>query len=277
MTVNVQDAAALKWLVEAGADEAIGETPGNAFAPPPIQDPIQPVVEPVVEPVVGPTAAPKSAPPPAASPTVPLDLEAPSAAQANARALAEAASTLEELAAAMAEFDGCALKFTASNLVFGDGDPEADVMFIGEAPGADEDREGKPFVGVSGQLLDRMMAAIGLDRTSVYITNILPWRPPGNRKPSPAEVLSCRPFVDRHIALVKPKVLVFVGGTSASTLLDTSKGITRLRGRWTSYTVNGVEIPALPILHPDYLLRQPALKRETWRDLQALRRHLDDT
>jgi len=264
MTVNVQDAAALKWLVEAGADEAIGETPGNAFAPPPAQ------------PAVQLSEIPKSAPPPVTSPTVPLDLEAPAAAQANARTLADAASNLEELAGAMAEFDGCALKFTASNLVFGDGNPQADIMFIGEAPGADEDREGKPFVGVSGQLLDRMMAAIGLDRTSVYITNILPWRPPGNRKPSPAEVLSCLPFIDRHIALVGPKILVFVGGTSASTLLDTSQGITRLRGRWASYAVNGTDIPALPILHPDYLLRQPALKRETWRDLQSLRQHLDE-
>ena len=148
-------------------------------------------------------------------------------------------------------------------------------MFVGEAPGADEDREGKPFVGVSGQLLDRMMAAIGLDRTSAYIANILPWRPPGNRPPSPAEVQSCLPFIDRHIALAEPKILVFVGGVSAKALLDASQGITRLRGRWAQYTVNDRDIPAMPIFHPAYLLRQPALKRETWRDLQAIRQRLN--
>ena len=267
MTVNVQDAAALKWLVEAGADEAVGDLPHNAFEQP------KPAAQ-------TPTPAPAEttpAPSPAAksNATVPLDLEAPAAAQASARARAEAATNLDELAAAMAGFDGCALKFTASNLVFGDGNPEAAVMFIGEAPGADEDREGKPFVGVSGQLLDRMMAAVGLDRSSAYISNILPWRPPGNRKPSPAEVLSCRPFIDRHIALVGPRVLVFVGGTAASTLLETSQGITRLRGRWARYGVEGAEIPAMPIFHPAYLLRQPGLKRETWRDLQAIRQRLE--
>jgi uracil-DNA glycosylase len=178
----------------------------------------------------------------------------------------------------MAGFEGCALKHTASNLVFSDGNPEADVMFVGEAPGADEDRQGKPFVGVSGQLLDRMLGAIGMDRESVYISNILPWRPPGNRKPSPAEIMSCLPFIARHIELIKPKVLILVGGTSASSLLDTKEGITRLRGRWVSYKVgtgeNIQEIPTMPIFHPAYLLRQPALKREAWKDIRAIRDRL---
>jgi len=206
---------------------------------------------------------------------VPLDLESVEAAQASAKSLADGAATLAELAAAMQAFEGCALKHTAANLVFGDGNPDADIMFIGEAPGAEEDREGKPFVGVSGKLLDRMIAAIGLDRTSAYITNILPWRPPGNRKPSPAEVASCLPFVARHIALVSPKILVLVGGTSTSNLLQTSQGITRLRGRWKSYAGSGEDIPVMPIYHPAYLLRQPGLKREAWRDLLDIKERLN--
>jgi len=280
MTVNAQDnaanSAALKWLVEAGADEAIGEVPRNAFEETAAKSkPAEAPPAPEKPSVAAPTDNAAVSPSPSRS-TVPLDLEAPTAAQANALQLADAATTLEELAAAMADFEGCALKYTASNLVFGDGNPQADVMFVGEAPGAEEDREGKPFVGVSGQLLDRMMAAIDLDRTSAYITNILPWRPPGNRKPSPAEVMSCLPFIDRHITLVNPKLLVFVGGTSASTLLDTTQGITRIRGRWASYAVNGNDVPAMPIFHPAYLLRQPGLKRETWRDLQSIRQRLND-
>jgi uracil-DNA glycosylase len=260
-----EDIAALKWQVEAGADEAIGEVPVNAFelvakqaAPAPVTPPTQ--------------STPQTSG--SASATVPLSLESMEAAQASARALADAATNLDELRAAMAEFDGCALKHTASNLVFSDGNPEADIMFVGEAPGADEDRQGKPFVGVSGQLLDRMLTAIGLDRESIYISNILPWRPPGNRKPSPAEVMSCLPFIARHIELIKPKVLILVGGTSASNLLDTKEGITRLRGRWVTYKAGDQEIPTMPIFHPAYLLRQPALKREAWKDIRAIRDRL---
>ena len=267
MNALIQDIAALKWQVEAGADEAISEAPVNVF-------------EQAAKPAAAaPTAVSEMRPAPssggaAGSATVPITLESTEAAQASARTLAAAATTLDELKSAMAEFDGCALKHTASNLVFGDGNPEADIMFVGEAPGADEDRQGKPFVGVSGQLLDRMLAAVGLDRDTVYISNILPWRPPGNRKPSPAEVLSCLPFIARHIELVKPKVLILVGGTSATTLMDTTDGITRLRGRWVSYKAGGQEIPTMPIFHPAYLLRQPALKREAWKDLRAIRDHL---
>jgi uracil-DNA glycosylase len=269
MIAIADDIAALKWQLEAGADEAIGEVPVNAFE-------------------IGAKSFPPAATPPsqqtspatrdASSGTVSIAMESPEVAQASARAAADAATNLEDLKAALAAFEGCALKHTASNLVFSDGNPEADIMFVGEAPGADEDRQGKPFVGVSGQLLDRMLAAIGLDRDSVYISNILPWRPPGNRKPSPAEVMSCLPFIARHIELVKPKVLILVGGTSASNLLDTSQGITRLRGRWVSYQSghgdNKRDIPTMPIFHPAYLLRQPALKREAWKDLRAIRDHL---
>jgi DNA polymerase len=174
----------------------------------------------------------------------------------------------------MQRFEGCALKDTATNLVFGDGNPKAPVMFIGEAPGADEDRQGLPFVGVSGQLLDRMLAAIGLDRGGAYITNILPWRPPGNRKPTTAEITSCLPFIERHIALVAPRILVLVGGTAASTLLDRSEGITKLRGRWLNYRRPGLEIATMPMYHPAFLLRQSGLKREAWHDLLEIKNRL---
>lgn len=190
----------------------------------------------------------------------------------NAREAAAAATDLTTLREALAAFDGCTLKKTATNLVFADGNPQAEVMLVGEAPGADEDRQGKPFVGVSGQLLDRMMAAIGLDRTTFYITNVCFWRPPGNRKPTEAELAAQLPFVTRHIELVRPKVLVLVGGSSAQGLLGLNDGITRLRGRWFDYTSPNLSapIPTLPIFHPAYLLRQPGLKREAWRDLMKL-------
>jgi len=198
------------------------------------------------------------------------------AAIVNAREAAKAATDLAALRAALEQFDGCALKKTATNLVFADGNPAADVMLIGEAPGADEDRQGKPFVGVSGQLLDRMMAAIGLDRTTFYITNVCFWRPPGNRKPTEAELAAQLPFVTRHIELVQPKVLVLVGGSSAQGLLGLNDGITRLRGRWFEYRSENLPapIPTIPIFHPAYLLRQPGLKREAWRDLLKLQEHL---
>ena len=271
MNAFTQDIAALKWQVEAGADEAIGEVPVDAFAlAREASKPARPA--PTAEAATTNVSASGNS----TSSTVPLSLESTEAAQESARALAAAATTLDELKTAMTEFDGCALKHTASNLVFSDGNPEADIMFVGEAPGADEDRQGKPFVGVSGQLLDRMLAAIGLDREKVYITSVLPWRPPGNRKPTPAETLSCLPFIARHIALVKPKILILVGATSASTLLDDKQGITRLRGRWVNYKSDGNDIPAMPLFHPAYLLRQPALKREAWKDIRAIRDRLAD-
>ncbi len=205
---------------------------------------------------------------------VPVALMSQVAAMASARELADACTNLEELADAMMNFEGSTLKQTATNLVFGDGNPGAPTMWIGEAPGADEDRLGKPFVGVSGQLLDLMLTAINLDREHAYISNILPWRPPGNRKPTTAETEVFLPFLQRHIELVAPDILVLVGGTAASTVLRRPEGITKLRGRWLTYPVGGREISVMPIYHPAYLLRQPALKRDAWRDLLAIKTRL---
>jgi len=259
----MNDLATLRWLIEAGADEAVLDTPLDRFsAPPPAPIPAaRPAPRAVVPEIPAPTLA---APQPAAQAVV------------SAREAAAAAKTLDELKAALAKFEGCALKATATNLVFADGNPAAKVMLVGEAPGADEDRQGKPFVGVSGQLLDRMLAAIGLDRTSVYITNVIPWRPPANRTPSAAELAACLPFVQRHIALAKPQILVLVGGISAKALLDTSEGIMRLRGRWRTYRTPDMdaEIPVLPTYHPAYLLRQPSQKRDSWRDLLSIKQKI---
>jgi DNA polymerase len=256
----------LRWLVEMGADEAIGETPIDRFA--------------ASRPVPASQPAPRiTVPPPVATPAIRVNAPMPSgAAAASARALAAEAKTVDELRNAVARFDGCALKTTATNLVFADGNPAARVMLIGEAPGADEDRQGKPFVGVSGQLLDRMLAWIGLDRkTTAYITNTLFWRPPGNRQPTTAELAACLPFVERHIELVSPAILVLVGGTSAKTLLNTQDGIIKLRGKWVDYQLPGLPapIPTLPIFHPAYLLRSPGQKRESWRDLLSIRRRME--
>ena len=192
-----------------------------------------------------------------------------------ARQRAATAATLDELRRQMAEFEGCNLKFTAKNLVFADGNPQADIMLVGEAPGRDEDLEGLPFVGRSGQLLDRILAAIGLDRQSVYIANVIPWRPPGNRTPTPQETEICRPFIERQIELVNPKVLVTLGGPSAKTLLHATEGVLRLRGNWKVHaTASGITIPAMPTLHPAYLLRNPAHKKLAWRDFLEVKARL---
>lgn len=207
---------------------------------------------------------------------VPAAAAVPDEAQAAAaRQLAARATTLDELRQQMAAFDGCNLKFTAKNLVFADGNPNADLMLVGEAPGRDEDLEGLPFVGRSGRLLDRMLAAIGLDRNSAYIANVIPWRPPGNRTPTPHETEICRPFIERQIELVNPKVLVNLGGPSAKTLLNTTEGILRLRGNWRAHTTaSGIAIPAMPTLHPAYLLRTPAHKKLAWRDFLEVKAKL---
>lgn len=207
-----------------------------------------------------------------------IPLESPTVIE-DARAIANAARTLEELQAAIAAFEGCTLKRTAKNTVFADGNPASRVMVIGEAPGADEDRLGKPFVGVSGQLLDRMLGFIQLKReTDFYITNILPWRPPGNRTPTSGEIATCLPFIERHIALVNPKMIILAGGVAAKTIFQTSEGIMKLRGRWFDYrpAVLDASVPTMAIFHPAYLLRSPAQKREAWRDLLAIRRKLDE-
>ncbi len=193
----------------------------------------------------------------------------------DARQMAARAQTLTDLRQALAKFEGCSLKLSAKSLVFGDGNPEADVMFIGEAPGRDEDLQGVPFVGRAGQLLDKMMAAIKLDRSNSYITNILPWRPPGNRKPSIDEQAMLQPFIHRHIELVNPKLLVFLGGTAAQQLLDSKDGIMRLRGRWRTYQATGRDIPVMSTLHPAFLLRTPAQKRAAWQDLLEVAAKLD--
>ena len=191
-----------------------------------------------------------------------------------ARTAAKGAASLDALRAILDGFDGCALKGTAKQLVFADGNPQARVMFVGEAPGRDEDIEGLPFVGRSGKLLDRMLAAIGLDRTSVYIANIVPWRPPGNRTPTPQESAICLPFTLRQIELVNPDVLVCMGNPSTQTLLATKEGITRTRGRWFKFHTGTRDIRALPTFHPAFLLRNPLSKRLAWRDFLAIKKAL---
>jgi len=259
----------IAWQVEAGADEGILDVAIDRYrasaapvtqapAPPPRPAGLAEAPVPPLRPPLRPAPGKPSAP---ASP-----------AAASARELAAAAKTLGELVEALAAFDGCALKKTATNLVFADGNPAAPIMFVGEAPGADEDRAGKPFVGVSGQLLDRMLAWIGLTRQRFYITNIVFWRPPGNRTPTSDEVAACLPFVHRHIELVAPAILVTVGGPATETLLHRNDGISKLHGRWFEYQTPGFErpIPAFPIFHPAFLLRSPAQKRAAWRDLLVL-------
>ncbi len=251
--------AELAWLVEAGADEAIDAAPVDRLAARPAARPATPEM-------------------PAAKPTRPAaPLSSTEEALATARGLAQAAGTLDELKAGLAGFEGCPLKQTAMNLVFADGNPGANVMILGEGPGAEEDRQGLPFVGASGQLLDRMLAAIGLDRDTVYITNLLFWRPPGNRTPTATEIAACLPFVERHIELADPQYLLLLGGSAAKTLLGRSQGILKLRGHWAHYQHAGMvrPIPALASLHPAYLLRQPGQKRLAWRDFLALREALD--
>lgn len=269
--------ALLAFYAEAGVDEALDGMPANRFEerapqPRPVDLPAAEVQE--HRPQAGRQApSPRTPPaerPPAQPATVPDGQQI-----AFARELAASAATLDELRECMAGFEGCNLKFTAKNMVFSDGNPQANVMFVGEAPGRDEDLEGKPFVGRSGQLLDRMLSAIGLDRSSAYISNVIPWRPPGNRAPTPQETEICRPFIERHIELVKPKVLVHLGGASAKTLLNTTEGILRLRGNWRIYSgAAGLEIPAMPTLHPAYLLRTPAHKRLAWRDFLEVKMKL---
>jgi len=196
-----------------------------------------------------------------------------------ARNLARSAPSLEVLRAMLEGFEGCALKSTASRLVFADGRPGARIMIVGEAPGRDEDEIGRPFVGRAGQLLDKMLRAIGIDREGVYIANIVPWRPPGNRTPTPQEIAICLPFIQRQIALAAPDILVTMGAPATQNLLSQREGILRLRGRWFDYAVEAPDgtkrtIPALATLHPAYLLRQPGQKSLAWRDLRALRTRL---
>lgn len=211
------------------------------------------------------------APPRGAQPALAADAAEIAACAAEQAA---GAATLDDLRARLEAFDGCALKASATRLVFEDGDRRARVAFVGEAPGADEDREGRPFVGRAGQLLDRMLASVGLDRRRVYIMNVVPWRPPGNRTPTPQETAACLPFTRRQIALVDPDIVVCLGASSMQALLGVREGILKTRGRWLSYA--GVRtVPAMAMLHPAYLLRQPVQKRLAWRDLQAMKDGLE--
>jgi DNA polymerase len=266
--------ALLRWYVEMGADEAIAETPQNCFEERVVSSPAPTAAAPRA-----PTRSAGSAPIPPAVAAVPHAVltGAEGEGARSARLLAASAVDVAELAARVAAFDGCSLKLTATNTVFADGNPAAPVMIIGEAPGAEEDRTGRPFVGRAGQLLDRMLAAVRLDRKTVLITNVIYWRPPGNRTPTQAEIASCLPFVLRHIALVRPKILVLAGATAAGALLPQPQGITRLRGRWFGLAIPGLEqpLPTLPMFHPSFLLRAPERKREAWHDLLTLRARLD--
>ncbi|MCX7383735.1 MAG: uracil-DNA glycosylase [Alphaproteobacteria bacterium] len=256
--------AALRLQIEWGADEALDDAPVDRFAAPaprPRAVEVAPPAE-TPRPVMAPTAAAPAA--------LPMPAQRASDIAANCR-------TLEDLRAALAVFDGCPLATTATNLVFGDGNPASGLMLVGEGPGAEEDRAGRPFVGPSGQLLDRMLASIGLDRTRCYITNLIPWRPPGNRNPTDSEIVVCLPFLLRHIALVRPKHLVLLGNMSVQSVVGTKSGITRMRGRWLDLALPGLDAPVrcLPMLHPAYLLRTHGAKRDAWADMIALRRALD--
>ena len=260
---NASPRELLDFYLEAGVDAWVGEQPVDRFAA-------------AAEPAPA-RATPRPAMPPdleikaRAAPAAPL---APDAATMAAREAAKSAKSLDELRTMLDKFDGCALKATATRLVFADGNPQAKVMFVGEAPGRDEDMEGLPFVGRSGKLLDRMLAAVGLDRTSVYIANIVPWRPPGNRTPTPQESQICLPFIMRQIELADPDVLVCLGGPSAQTLLGIREGITKTRGRWFAFNTGKREIRAMPTFHPAFLLRSPLQKRFAWRDFLAIKKAL---
>jgi DNA polymerase len=261
----------LRWYVDQGIDEAIGEDAIDRFAAPAPQPTPLPVQQ---RAPAAPTPI-RPAPAAAAPPRGPVPIESPQLVE-DARALAQRCNSVEELEAAVRAFEGCALKRTAKNTVFADGVVGSPVMVVGEAPGADEDRLGKPFVGVSGQLMDRMFEAIGMSRErDLYITNILFWRPPGNRTPTLSEQAICMAFTRRHIELARPKVLVLAGGTAAKSVLDTTEGIMRLRGKWTTLSLDdGSAVPTLPTFHPAYLLRTPASKRQSWLDLLSLDKKL---
>ena len=266
--------ALLDWYVQAGVDQAMDDSPRDRYREAATATDARAAVarEPMPE-AVAPSGAPQpavAAPPEPAPPPAPL--LAPGDATWSAHEIAAACTTLDQLVAAVRAFDGCALKRTATNTVIGDGNPAARLMIVGEAPGAEEDRQGLPFVGPAGRLLDRMLASIGLDRSAVYITNMLPWRPPGNRSPTAEELAICQPFLERQIELIAPRILVLVGGIAAKALLNRREGITRMRGQWFPFSTPRLEgtIEATATFHPAYLLRTPSAKREVWRDLLAI-------
>ncbi len=251
---NAELLSVLDWYRAAGVDVAVGEEPVDRFAQIP-----QPV------------AAPRNTQPRDTGSDAPAPPVAIGGDPSEARQLAASAASLEELQRLLEAYDGCGLKLRATQLVFADGNPEADIMLIGEAPGAEEDRQGKPFVGRSGQLLDRMLGAIGLDRTRVYIANTVPWRPPGNRTPTPEEMELCLPFLQRQVELVAPRLVMTLGGPAMQTVFKTSAGIIKMRGKWQNLTIGNHAVDALPTLHPAYLLRTPAAKQQAWQDMLSLK------
>src|SRR3954468_25016336 len=248
----------LAFYLEAGVDCALAEEPIDRLSD-------SELISAASRPAQPPTARPAGAIPVARTEAGP----GTEAAILSAREAARTAPTLDVLRTLLENFDGCALKSTATRLVFADGNPQARIMFVGEAPGRDEDLEGLPFVGRSGKLLDRMMAAIGLDRSSAYISNVIPWRPPGNRTPTPQETQTCLPFIQRQIELVNPDVLVTLGNPATQSLLQTREGIMRTRGRWVDYDTGTRKIRALATFHPAYLLRSPSYKRLSWQDMRS--------
>jgi DNA polymerase len=260
----------LAFYLEAGVDCALSDEPVNRLADPELA-PVTSAPPPAPTLVPRPPSRAVGAPPMLTGLAEP---PAPDAVIASAREAARTAPTLEALRELLEKFDGCALKSTATRLVFADGNPKARVMFVGEAPGRDEDIEGLPFVGRSGKLLDRMIGAIGLDRSKAYIANVIPWRPPGNRTPTPQETQICLPFIQRQIELVNPDVLVTLGNPSTQALIGTREGIMRSRGKWFDYDTGTRVIRALPTFHPAYLLRSPPYKRMSWLDLRAIAKAL---
>lgn len=260
MTKELQSKQLLQWYITAGADEAIGNTVVNRF-------------ERDQKPELMPETLPQS--------TSVIFAQAENSALLTAsgiqpKALADEASSLEELKEILFNFNESPLKTTATNMVFGSGNPRARLMIIGEAPGAEEDKQGLPFVGPSGHLLDQMLKSIGLNRADVYISNILPWRPPGNRKPSESEIALFTPFIRKHIALITPKILLLLGGSAVSALFHTNAGITKMRGHWLTYTDEKLTIDVMASFHPAFLLRTPVQKRLSWRDFLAVRKKLDE-
>jgi uracil-DNA glycosylase family 4 len=253
---NLSDAEALAmldWYRAAGVDIAVGDEPVDRFA----TSAAAPAKR-TLPAAAGPAPAPVPAAPLVTNP-------------GETREIAAGAMTLEALRAAMDAYDGCALKHRATQLVFADGNPEAQIMLVGEGPGEQEDKQGKPFVGRAGQLLDRMLAAIGLDRTKVYIANMVPWRPPGNRNPTPDELAQCAPFLHRQVELVNPKLLVTLGNVPTQALFSTAQGITRMRGTWKTLEIGSWNGPVLPTLHPAFLLRTPSAKAQAWKDMLSLK------
>jgi uracil-DNA glycosylase family 4 len=279
MTPDPEKAARdlLRFYADAGVDALMGEEPVDRFAEP--VDAPKETAAPVSAPMSAPLAERKPLMIPVASaprmPAAAADAPPPTEeAVMAARTAAKSAATLDDLRAILEGFEGCALRKTAKRLVFADGNPKARLMFVGEAPGREEDIEGLPFVGRSGKLLDLMLHAVGLDRTQVYIANVVPWRPPGNRDPSLHETSICLPFIQRQIELVDPQILVCLGKPSAVTLLGITDGIRKARGRWLTYRNNAQDIRAMPTFHPAYLLRSPLEKRFAWKDFLAVKKAL---